>query len=145
MLTVGEVTGMLLKNRPAQRAPQLVLVRIESPVQFAKEEDVAWVAMLRRLGKKGALGDVSGRYLALSEPIGQNIPLEKWILRNGLPLVSEIGNMNFAMYDKSKLPMVMLFRDPDESSERRLVRTFRSVAKQLEERVRLGILDRTLS
>lgn len=128
-------TQAVLGDNKLLRPPQLLLVRVESPLQFAKKENVAWVSMLAEIGNGASGGDVSIRYLALSEPIEQGIPLDKWILRYSLPLVSEIRNLNFAMYDKSKLPMVMLFYNPDKPAERRLIRTFREAAKRLQDQV----------
>lgn len=61
------------------------------------------------------LGDTNTpRTINIDELYGEKGGMKDWILKNSIPMVGKLTPANFGLYDKSNLPMIMLFLDLSE-------------------------------
>ena len=52
--------------------------------------------------------DDSIKSINLNELYGDKTSLKDWIIKNSIPLVGKLTNQNFAMYEKLKIPMLLM-------------------------------------
>ncbi|KAJ1432618.1 hypothetical protein B484DRAFT_313858, partial [Ochromonadaceae sp. CCMP2298] len=52
-----------------------------------------------------------GLSVNLDELYGENAGIKSWVLKNSLPLVGKMTGTNFLLYEKQRLPILMLFLD----------------------------------